>query len=282
MTMQPSQHVIIVSEADFQYEVLSHSSQQAVVVDFWAEWCAPCRTLGPILEKLAEEAAGTFRLAKLDVDANSKIAMDYGVRGIPAVKAFRNGQVVAEFSGLRSEEQIRTFLNSLIATPNDLTVGKANSLLTSEKWQEAEQHFREVLDGNPDHPGALLGLAKCLLAQGEPTSALPILREFPVSKEYSTAEQLIPLAQAMADKEDSSEKEIGDKNPHEALYENALRLAGRGQIAAALDGLLEILRQDKNYRKGQGRKVAVGLLHLLGENNPLAREYRTELASLIF
>ena len=280
--MQPSQHVINVSEADFQYEVLSHSSQQAVVVDFWAEWCTPCRTLGPILEKLAEEAAGTFRLAKLDVDANSKIAMDYGVRGIPAVKAFRNGQVVAEFSGLRSEEQIRTFLNSLIATPNDLTVGKANSLLTSEKWQEAEQHFREVLDNNPDHPGALLGLAKCLLAQGEPTSALPILLEFPVSKEYSTAEQLIPLAQAMADKEDSSEKEIADENPHKALYENALRLAGRGQIAAALDGLLEILRQDKNYRKGQGRKVAVGLLHLLGENNPLAREYHTELASLIF
>jgi putative thioredoxin len=276
--MQSSDHIIHVNEADFQYEVLAHSNQEPVVVDFWAQWCVPCRTLDPILEKLAEDASGSFRLAKVDVDANPKLALEYGVQGIPAVKAFRNGQVIAEFNGLRPEPQIREFLKTLGPTTHDLAVGKANSQIAKGEWQEAEAAFREVLDSNPDQPGALLGLAKCLLAQGQPAGALPILRAFPVSKEYSQAEQLLPLAQAMAV---AGEKNT-DENDLAALYSNALRLAGRGQILAALDGLLELLRQDKQFRRGEARQAAIGLLNLLGEENPLTRQYRTELTSLLF
>lgn len=276
--MQASKNILHVNEADFQYEVLAHSGQQPVVVDFWAEWCIPCRTLDPILEKLAEEASGAFRLAKVDVDANPKLAIEYSVQGIPAVKAFRSGQVVAEFSGLRPEAQIREFLKALGPSTNDLAVGKANSLLTRGEWKEAEAGFRQVLDTNPDNPGALLGLAKCLLARGEPAGALPILRNFPISKEYSQAEQLIPLAQAMS----AAQVETEEGDELAPLYSNALRLVGRGQIAAAMDGLLELLREDKQYRQGKGRKVAVGILSLYGEENPLARQYRTELASLLF
>lgn len=275
--MNPSEHIIDVNESDFQYEVLAFSGQRPVVVDFWAEWCVPCKTLDPILENLALEAGGAFRLAKLDVDANSKLAMDYGVRGIPAVKAFRNGQVIAEFNGLRTEPQIREFLKALSPSTNDLAVGKAYSLLSTGDWSGAEEALRDALKENQDHPGALLGLARSLLAQGRPTDALPILREFPVSKEYAIAEQLIPLAQAMADQDAKPRKD-----EHAAIYVNALRLVGKGQIAAALDGLLEILRADKQYRKGEARQVVLGLLQVLGEENSQSREYRAELASLLF
>ncbi|MEX1071848.1 MAG: tetratricopeptide repeat protein, partial [Anaerolineales bacterium] len=206
---------------------------------------------------------------------------DYAERGIPAVRAFRNGQVVAEFGGLRTEPQIREFLKDLTPAPSDLAVGRANSLLGKSEWQQAEEAFRKELYENPDHPGALIGLAKSLLAQGRPVDALPVLREFPVSKEYPAAEQMLPLAQAMAEME-MGEIKTKKNDEHAALYANSLRLAGRGQIPAALDGLLEILRADKQYRKGEVRQVILGLLQLLGEDNQQARAYRAELASHLF
>jgi putative thioredoxin len=274
-----SSHVVHVNESDFQVEVLAHSSQRPVIVDFWAEWSEPSRLLDPILERLADEASGGFRLAKLDVDANPGVAEDYGVRGVPAVKAFRNGQVVAEFSGLRPEPQIRDFVKALEPAPNDLLVGRADSLLNAEQWEEAEDLYRDALDENPDHPGALLGLARTLLAQGEALQSLPILREFPVSKEYTSAERLIPLAEALAELEAAEDGDIEDAQP---VYTNALRLASRGQILAAMDGLLDVLREDKSQRKGAPRKVLVGLLEVLGNENPQTREYRNELAQLLF
>jgi putative thioredoxin len=275
-----SEHIIHVNEGDFQNEVLLFSAQRPVVVDFWAEWSIPGRSLASILEKLSLEAAGAFRLAKVDVDSNPKLAEDYQVRGIPAVKVFRNGQVVAEFSGLRPEAQIREFLNALGPGTEDIAMGKANSLLNSADWVEAEEAMRVVLNENPDHPIALLGLAKSLLAQGQPALALPILREFPVSKQYSAAEQLIPLAAAMADL--SAGEELDEEDPLAAVFMNVLRLTGRGQIAAALDGLIDILRQNKRYRGGEAQKVAIGLLSLLGESDPQLSEYRRELSSLFF
>lgn len=276
--MSASQHIIEVNESDFQYEVLAHSGQRPVVVDFSAEWSIPSRAIDPILERIATEASGSFRLAKLSVDANPKIAKDYGVRGVPTVKVFRNGQVIAEFSGPRSESQIREFLKAIGPTTDDLAVGRANGLLAVGELLEAEDAFRDSLADNPDHPGALLGLAKSLIGQGRPADALPILREFPVSKEYAQAEQLTPLAQAMA----NSEEEQNAADEYAAIYANALRLAGDGKVTVALDGLLEILRANRNYRRGEGRKVVLGMLLLLGEESKESREYRSELASLLF
>jgi len=278
----PSTFVVHVSETDFQDEVLIHSRQRPVVVDFWAEWCLPCRTLDPILEKLVEDAAGAFRLAKLDVDANPKIAADYGVQGIPAVRAFRNGQVVGEFNGLRPETAVREFLKALAPASGDLTVGRANSLLAAESWIRAETLFREVLTANPDQPGALLGLARALLAQGQAAPALPILREFPASKEYSAAERLLPLALALADLDLGELDLAGDDEGQAAVFITALRLAGRGQLLAAMDGLLDVLRERKSSRREEARQVLLGLLQVLGEDNPHTREYRSELATLLF
>jgi putative thioredoxin len=276
-----SNHIIDVSESDFQAEVLLHSNQRPVVVDFWAEWCIPCKTLDPILEKLTDAANGAFRLAKLDVDANPKIANDYGVRGIPTVKVFRNEQVIAEFSGARTETQVREFLNALTPATVDLAVGRADNLLTQEKWGQGEDIYRETLDENPDHPGALLGLARSLLAQGMAIEALPILRAFPVSKEYTKAEQLIPLAQAMADL-DGGDETNDEEDPFSIQLNAAIRLATHGRIFAAMDGLLDILRQNKRYKQEKIRRLVLGMLILLGDDNPQTRTYRSELTSLLF
>ena len=276
--MMASENIINVSESDFEYQVLVYSEQAPVVVDFWAEWCIPCKTLGPILERLADEAQGNFRLAKVDVDQNPNLAMHYAIRSIPAVKAFRNGRVVSEFVGLQPEPKLRQFIRSIAPSPADLDLEKGNSMLQLQKWSEAELAFEHALEINPEDASGLLGLAKSLLAQDYPLEALNILRDFPPSREYKSAEALLPLANAL---ERVHQRDYLSDEPLEAAYNHSLRLIQKGNFPAAMDGLLDVLRQDKRYRNGEARLVLVALFELLGENT-LTRQYRQELASILF
>ncbi|MDD5368655.1 MAG: tetratricopeptide repeat protein [Anaerolineaceae bacterium] len=275
----PPNNIIDVSETDFEFEVLNYSQNRPVVVDFWATWCVPCKVLGPLLERLAEEGRGSFRLARVDVDANPNLALHYGVRSIPTVKAFTNRQVVAEFSGALPEPRVREFIKKLAPSESDLTLEKAGSLLQQHQWSSAEKIYRQVLEEASDNAIALLGLAKALLAQGRYEEARRILRNFPASHEYTTAESLLPLADAYAWLESQPSTEM---DPLAPAYFNSLRLASRGNIPSALDGLLDILKQEKRYRNGQARMVFLALLELLGAQDPLARQYRSELASVLF
>jgi len=276
--MRPSEDILQVSDNDFPYEVLAHSSQRPVVVLFGADWDLGSRALEPLLERLVQSGQGLYRLAKVDVDASPSLVQQYRVQSIPAVKAFRNGQLVAEFNGQRSETQLGHFLQSLAPEPDDLSVSKGKHLLSRGEWADGADLFRKVLQQDPDNPQALLGLARSHLAQWHPELALPILREFPPSSEYLIAEQMLPLAEAMVTLEEPNEAE----DDWSAIYNNALRLAGRGQLQAAIDGVFEVLRNDLTYQGGWARKVAVGLLHLLGEEHELSRAYRAELSSLLF
>jgi len=274
-----SQFVITVTEANFEYEVINFSHKTPVVVDFWAEWCVPCKMLGPILQRLAEKREGDFRLAKVNVDENQNLAMRFNIRGIPMVKAFRNGNMVSEFSGIQPETKIRKFLSDLIPTPLDLSLDKANSLLDREIWEESCTTFREVLDKRPGHPNALLGLSKALLAQGRGQEARVILISFPVSMEYSSAEKLLPLATALIDYKKS---ENDPDNPIEATYNHALRLITIGNLPAAMDGILEVLKNDKDYNDGEAKQVILSIFEILGVENPTTRQYQSELASVLF
>ncbi|NLG74392.1 MAG: tetratricopeptide repeat protein [Chloroflexi bacterium] len=277
--MQPSD-IIDVSEADFEYQVIAYSQQVPVVVDFWADWCVPCRVLGPILEKLAEEGEGSFRLAKVNVDENPNLARRFRVTGIPAVKAFRNGQVVAEFHGAQPEPRVREFLRLVVPSTADLNLEKGWSLLLAGQPEEAEEAFRQVLDEEPDRSPALLGLCKALLLQGEAEEALYTLENFPASREYSAAQNLLPLARAMIQVRHEAPEDF--ENFLDSAYHRAINLVMRGNLEAAMDGLLDILRQDKRYRKGEAHQVMLALLELLGEGHPSARQYRSELASVLF
>ncbi len=272
-------YIVHVDESDFEYEVLQYSTQVPVLVDFWAAWCVPCRVLGPKLEALAREGEGRFRLAKLNVDENGKLAQRYKIRNIPAVKAFVDGHVAGEFSGVPSDQRLKDFIRQLAPLPEDLMYAKGNSLMELGEYDEAEDAYRQFLSVQPNHPGALLGLVRALLLQGEGHEATILLDSFPASSEFSTAQLLKPLAKAFAEHEDDR---IEHEHPLEAAFINGIRLARRGNILAAMDGFLDILRADRNYRGGEVKDVFVGLLTLLGDEHPDARQYRKDLTSALF
>ncbi len=274
-----SDFIITVNEADFEYEVVVYSQQIPVVVDFWAEWCAPCRTLTPMLERLANQAQGSFRLAKVNVDENPNLALRYSIRSIPHLKAFRDGQVVSEFIGAQPEPRLREFLRELAPSQTDLTLEKGFSQLISQDWRGAEKSFRSFLDKSPDYPPALLGLLKSLLMQGRLIEASGLQDAFPASREYSASEALRPLVEAL---ERAQHAPAYSEEPLESAYLNALRLVLRGNPAAAIDGMLDILRQDKHYRHGEVRQVVLALLEALGDDNPLTPDYRRELSGILF
>lgn len=277
--MSTPDFIINASEADFEYEVVAYSQQIPVVVDFWAEWCGPCRMLGPILENMAKEANGAFRLAKVNVDENSNLARRYNIRSIPAVKAFRNGLVVAEFMGALPEPRVREFLRGIAPAESDLALGKAQNQLQKKEWTNAEKTFLEVLEREPANPAARLGLIKSMLFQGRPAQAEEYIQDFPASKELVAVEILRPLVKALLWVKGN---DILSEDPLEAAYRNALRLVARGNIPSAMDGILDILRQEKRYRDGEAHQIMLALLELLGEEQPLTREYRNELSMVLF
>ena len=279
--MMTSNYIIDVSEADFEFEVVAFSQETPVVVDFWAEWCGPCKMLGPILEKFARESQGAFRLAKVNVDQNQRLAQRFRVSSIPAVKAFRGGAVVSEFTGAQPEPRVREFLRALIPTPADLDIEKGLGLLDLRRPVEAETALRAGLLASPGKPDGLLGLTRSLLMQGKGQEGLAILSHFPTSREYNAAQILLPLAQQLA-RMDAGEALPGPEDAHDPAFENALRLVRRGNLEAALDGLLDILRENKRYRDGLARQMVVALLETLGENSPTAADYRKELTLVLF
>jgi putative thioredoxin len=272
-------NILEVAEADFDREVLQYSMTTPVVVDFWAPWCAPCRTLGPMLERLATEAAGTFRLAKVNIDENPGLSARFGVQSIPMLKTFREGKILSTMVGARPESEVRKFLRDLAPGPADQALAEAQGLLTARRWGEAEQAARRALDRESTNSAAALCLVKALLRQGKGSPALERIDRFPAGNESAAAERLRPLAALLAEADSSADPPT---DVIEAGYLQAARLLIRGNYPAALDGLLELLRRDKHYRNDDARKVFLAALEILGEDDPLTRQYRDELASILF
>ncbi|MEJ2571878.1 MAG: tetratricopeptide repeat protein [Anaerolineales bacterium] len=278
--MTLSEYILDVSEGTFENDVLMRSHETPVIVDFWAEWCAPCKMLGPLLERLANEWGGSFLLAKVDVDENPNLAIRYGVQGIPAVKAIQNGEVVSEFVGAQPESIVRRFVQNLVPSEADKAVAEAQSLLATRHWPEAEDAFREVLEQDESNATAALGLVKSLLMQGKGKESGEILADFPAGTEWPVAESLRPLADALVEAEGAEQS--ADDDTLSARLHRAANLIARGNLPAAMDGLLDILREDKTYRGGLPKQIMLALFVLLGDQDPLTREYREELASVLF
>lgn len=276
----PGREIINVTEADFEFEVIAYSKNTPVVVDFWAAWCQPCKVLTPLLEKLVGELGGSFRLAKVDVDANPNLAARFNVRSIPTVIAFTDSTPREQLIGLQSEQRLRAFLEAIVPpSPTILAIEKANGLLAAHNWVEAETEFRQILSKENDIPACLLGLSIAQLALGKASEGRLHLYNFPASKEFTRAESLIPYADALiAFKENS----LLQETDLDAAFANSIRLASKGSFDLALDGLLDILRQDKRYRDDKAKQVILALLEILGPNDPQSRAYRTELMSVLY
>jgi putative thioredoxin len=278
--MMTNENSIEVNELNFEYEVITYSKNVPVLVDFWAEWCQPCKTLSPILAKLVAEAKGNLRLANVNIDLSPNLAKQFNVHSVPTVKAFIEGQVASEFAGVQPEGRIREFISKLTPpSPVDLEIAKGLGLLLSHNWVEAENILSAAFYQKPDSAVAQLGLAKSLLAQGKADEALDILNKIPDSRELHSAGLLKPLALALKQFQANS---LPDESNLDAIFQNSLRLTAQGKFPLALDGFLEIIRQNKNYREKLSRDIVLSILELMGEEDPQTRVYRSELASALF
>ena len=278
--MMASQFIINVNETTFEYEVIAFSKNKPVLVDFWAEWCRPCKMLGPVLEKIVNEANGALRLAKVNIDQNPNLAMQFGVRSIPTVKVFIDGRVANEFVGALPEGQIRTFIGKLQPpSPLELELSRADSMLLSHNWEEAETALRDMLSKDVESPDAMVGLAKALLAQDKASEAMELLNEVATARLFNTVDILKPYAQILIDLHTEM---LPNENDLDAIFFNSIRLASQGKFVMALDGLLDLLRKDKHYRGKTAQNVILAILEILGEEDPDTRAYRAELASVLF
>lgn len=256
-------NVIDVDESSFDKAVVRASNDVPVVVDFWAGWCRPCLVLGPVLERLAEEYDGRFVLAKLDVDANPALASRYGIQGIPAVKAFRDGQVASEFVGAQPEAVVRSFLDGIVPSQSDELAATGSALEDAGDIEGAEAAYRNALDVEPDHPRAGVGLARLLEGRGEEAEARSILQRLPADDEARR------LASRLSLKD-------GDGGP----VGSAAAAAAAGDYARALEEALRLVAEGAD--RDSARDLMVRIFDVLGDDHRLTREFRPRLAAALF
>ena len=244
--------VFDVDEHEFEQRVLERSKEVPVVVDFWAEWCGPCKQLTPVLERAAEARAGKVELAKVDVEKNPQLQAAFRIQGIPAVKAFRDGRVAAEFTGALPPAEVERFFDALVPSEADELVASGD-----------EQGLRRALELDPSHAVARRELGKLLLTRGETDEATELLQG---ARGDFVADGLLARAALAGDEELAAAFEAWDE----------------GDRAAALERLQEALQQQADPdRKDLIRRVMVGLFTELGPDDPLAREYRRRLSSAL-
>ncbi|HEY9098132.1 MAG TPA: thioredoxin [Thiobacillus sp.] len=269
--------------ADFEQQVIEESKRRPVVVDFWAPWCGPCKTLKPILEKLAAEYGGKFMLAKINSDDNQELATRFGVRGIPSVKAFVNGEQVDEFSGALPEGEVRAFIDRLLPSPADEMRAQAAELRAADDVSGALQKLAEASKLDPNHVGIRVDATEIMLDLGEADEASRLLGNL-----QDDADPRVPQLRARLQFMSAAGDDPAALDARVAANENdldaRLKLANfyvaAGQYEAGMDQLLEIIRRDRGFEDDIGRKTLLTVFSLL-DGSELVSQYRRKLASAL-
>jgi putative thioredoxin len=282
-----SQWTIDVNEENFEAEVLQRSMEVPVLVDFWAEWCGPCKALSPVLEKLADEYNGDFMLAKINVDENPNLAGAFNIQGIPAVKLVRGGQLASEFTGALPEPMLREFLAKFLPSAIDKEALAAAELEADGKVEEARAAYQEILAGDPNHAQALLGMGRLAMAGGDNDAAREHLDKISiVADERKEAERLLArldLQSGGATNEAALRDKVkADPKDLEARFELAQALASVEKYDEALGHFLEIVKTDRKFQDDGARKAMIQIFEVLGGEDPVTDKYRSDLAAVLF
>jgi len=279
-------HAYDVSVADFPQKVLDASHQVPVVVDFWAEWCQPCRALKPILEKLAAEYGGRFILAKVDSDQNQELAQRYGVRGIPAVKAFVGGELVDAFDGALPEGQVREFIDRLIPSPAEPLRLQAAAAHESGDVEGARKLMAQAINLDPRNDASYLDYIELSLEAGAFDEAKEVLdavrdRSRDKTRVEALTARLRLAAGSGADTTALAARIAADADDLDARLQLANALALAREYRVAFEQLLEIVRRDRKWSDEAGRKTMLSMFTMLGaqpQHDDLVREFRVALS----
>ena len=280
----PAPHVLDVTDATFPTAVLEESKKRPVIVDFWAPWCGPCRALSPVLEKLADKGAGRFVVAKVNTDENPRFAGEFGVRGIPAVFAVKDGEVVDAFTGALPEPQVRAFLNKVAPSPGDALATGALAALKAKNDGAAARLFEQLRAVAPGDVRAAVGLAVVAARAGKKDEARALLGTVAAvpAELASLAAEARLLLDAVGDVDAAKAAVAAAPGDVDAVLQLGGLLFAQGQTEPAFDALLAGVAKVKGPRRDELRKRLVELFDVVGARDPIVEAARSRLAALWF
>ncbi len=290
----PGELIKDATTATFVADVIEMSQKVPVIVDFWATWCGPCKTLGPALEKVVREARGAVRMVKVDVDKNQDLAAQLRIQTVPTVYAFKGGRPVDAFTGAQPESQLKAFVQRLMAGANagptiDDYIAEAKRVLEEGDAQTAAGIFNQILQEAPDNASAMAGLLRCLMAVGQTEQVesmlsrlAPEMARHPEVAAVATALELARHAGGVGEAAELRRRLAADAGDHQARYDLALAYYAAGEGEAAVDELLELFRRDRAWNEDAARKQLVKLFEAFGPTNPLTVAGRKRLSTLLF
>lgn len=279
---------IQVTSETFETDVLQKSQETPVLVDFYAEWCGPCKTLGPMLERLADEYAGAFILAKVDADAEQMLVAGMGVRSLPTVVLFKNGQPADHFMGALPEGEIRAILDKHVERVEASPLERAAELVALGQYDEAIALYQLITADDPENYDVYLDMAQALLKKGDLDSAEAIVEQLPDAQKMDPRAKSIVAGKAFQDllagapdRATCESRIAANDEDSEARYFLAVHLMVSDDVESAITHLLTIIRTDRQYNDDAARLLLIQIFDRLGNDDPRARTGRRQLATLL-